>query len=118
MLILLIDTSRPQAAVVLAGDGKVLANAYLEADRTLGKNLLKGVEEVLMKADKTLENVDRVAAHEGPGGYSALRLGVVTAMALAQALGKELVAVSGGSAEENIKQAEARRAVGAIALKY
>jgi tRNA threonylcarbamoyladenosine biosynthesis protein TsaB len=56
--------------------------------------LLALVEEALERAGASWDDVDRIAAGIGPGGFTGLRHGIATARALAQARDLPLVGVS------------------------
>ncbi len=100
MLLLLIDTSRPRARVVLARGTTVIAQRTWEIGRDLGTRLLQEIDAVLQEGGVVLDQIDRIAVHQGPGSFSALRMGVVTATMLAHASGVVLVAVYGHSVED------------------
>jgi tRNA threonylcarbamoyladenosine biosynthesis protein TsaB len=97
-VILGIDTSTPAtAAAVWAPDGPAVER---RDDPPPGvrpghaARLLVLVEAALTEAGATWEDIERIAAGVGPGGFTGLRLGIATARALAQARGLPLVGVS------------------------
>jgi tRNA threonylcarbamoyladenosine biosynthesis protein TsaB len=97
-VILGIDTSTPStAAAVWAPGGPAVER---RDDPPAGERpghaarLLGLVEAALEDAGATWEDVERIAAGVGPGGFTGLRLGIATARALAQARGLPLVGVS------------------------
>jgi tRNA threonylcarbamoyladenosine biosynthesis protein TsaB len=97
-VILGIDTSTPAtAAAVWAPDGPAVER---RDDPPPGERpghaarLLVLVEAAFDDAGATWEDIERIAAGVGPGGFTGLRLGIATARALAQARGLPLVGVS------------------------
>lgn len=105
MNILLIDTSKRQAQVGCIKDGEVIAQRSWESTHQLGIDLLQQIDELAGEVEGFLPNVDRVAVHRGPGHFSALRAGIVTATMLAEAWGAELVAVASSTADSQIEEA-------------
>ncbi len=63
------------------------------ASRNHVENITYVVEEALLKANKTLEDIDFIAVTYGPGLVGALLVGLSTAKAMAYALKKPLVGV-------------------------
>jgi tRNA threonylcarbamoyladenosine biosynthesis protein TsaB len=53
------------------------------------------IRSVLSQAKLSLEQLNAIAVNEGPGSYTALRIGVVTAKGLSYALDKPLILVPG-----------------------
>lgn len=91
MFVLAIDTSSPSvlAAVVASTDGGVeltAARAPL-APRGHGELLTPSIEGVLDDGGLTPGELDAIVVGTGPGPYTGLRVGLVTAAALAHALG-------------------------------
>jgi tRNA threonylcarbamoyladenosine biosynthesis protein TsaB len=97
-VILGLDTSTPSTAVaVWAPDGPAVE---CRDDPPAGERpghasrLLVLVEAALAEAGASWDDVKRIAAGVGPGGFTGLRLGIATARALAQARDLPLVGVS------------------------
>lgn len=99
MTILLIDTSQPVATVSLVRDKKIVKRSQWRADRALGNQLLAAIDSVLKEQGLALEEVDRIGVIKGPGHYSAIRTGIVTATMLAAAKKVPLVAIPAGYGE-------------------
>lgn len=97
-MILGLDTSTSAtAAAVWAPDGPAVERRDDPApgDRPAhAARLLVLVEAALTDAGATWDDIDRIAAGVGPGGFTGLRLGIATARALAQARNLPLVGVS------------------------
>jgi tRNA threonylcarbamoyladenosine biosynthesis protein TsaB len=89
VLILAFDTATHVATVALVRDGEVLGERASRAAR-----VLKDVEELLREAELGSEDVEAVVVGTGPGSYTGLRMGLVTARTLAVSLGVPVAGVS------------------------
>ena len=86
MLLLAFDTATPAVTVALRGDEGVLAE-HTEIDaRRHGELLAPGIEKVLADAGCSRTDLTGVAVGVGPGPFTGLRVGLMTARALADAL--------------------------------
>jgi tRNA threonylcarbamoyl adenosine modification protein YeaZ len=87
VLLLAFDTSTPAVTVaVLAGVDVVGASCAVDARRH-GELLAPGIAAALSAAGVTLREIDVVACGNGPGPFTGLRVGLVTARTLAHARG-------------------------------
>jgi tRNA threonylcarbamoyladenosine biosynthesis protein TsaB len=89
VLILAFDTATDVATVALVRDGEVLGERRSRAAR-----VLKDVEELLRDAGVAADDIDAIAVGTGPGSYTGLRIGLVTARTLAVSLGVPVAGVS------------------------
>lgn len=89
MLTLAFDTATDVATVALVRDDEVLGERASRAAR-----VLKDVEELLREAGLEPGDVDGIAVGTGPGSYTGLRMGLVTARTLAVSLGVPVAGVS------------------------
>ena len=89
MLILAFDTATEVATVALVRDGELLGERASRAVR-----VLRDVEELLTEAGLAADDVDAIAVGTGPGSYTGLRMGLVTARTLAVSLGVPVAGVS------------------------
>ncbi len=99
MNVLGIDTSTPASAVcVVREDGECFehepAAAALEQAPAHSRDLLAAVAHCLDRAGLAYPDIGAVAVGTGPGAFTGLRIGVVTARALARAHGAQLRPVS------------------------
>jgi tRNA threonylcarbamoyladenosine biosynthesis protein TsaB len=89
-----LDTATPSPALAIVTDGDVRAALSLAPTLAGGRRVMECVHEILMESNVSLDEVDRVVVGVGPGGFTGLRIGIATAMGLAQALGVPAVGAS------------------------
>ncbi|WP_371497536.1 tRNA (adenosine(37)-N6)-threonylcarbamoyltransferase complex dimerization subunit type 1 TsaB [Kitasatospora sp. NBC_00374] len=87
MLLLAFDTATPAVTAAVHDGDTVLAESYQVDARRHGELLLPTIEEVLRKAGVDKSRLTDLAVGVGPGPYTGLRVGLVTAAALGHALG-------------------------------
>ena len=87
MLLLAFDTATPAVTVALWGDGRVLAGRTTVDARRQGELLAAAIAGVLAEARADRRDLTAVAAGAGPGPYTGLRAGLVTARVLGAVLG-------------------------------
>ena len=107
MLVLALDTATPYPALALAGE-RFEGESRLPPGRPASEVLLSTISGLLARAGARLEDVSRIAALDGPGSFTGIRVGLATAWGLARSLGVPLETV--GSLEA---LAETGRNVGA-----
>jgi tRNA threonylcarbamoyladenosine biosynthesis protein TsaB len=86
MLLLAIDTSTSAITVALIAEGEAAAATVLDA-RGHTEHLAPLIAEVLASSDHTAADVTDVAVGTGPGPFTGLRVGIVTALVFAHARG-------------------------------
>ncbi len=91
---LAIDTSTRYAGVCLSQDGRVLVSRSWYSRQNHTVELLPAVEDLLKEAGATIGELDCVIVAIGPGGFSALRVGLSTAKGLCTGLNIPLVALN------------------------
>ncbi|WP_432752863.1 tRNA (adenosine(37)-N6)-threonylcarbamoyltransferase complex dimerization subunit type 1 TsaB [Streptomyces sp. JL2001] len=87
MLLLAMDTATPAVTVALHDGESVLAEARQVDARRHGELLLPAVDRVTKEAGRALGEVTGLVVGVGPGPYTGLRVGLVTAATFASALG-------------------------------
>jgi tRNA threonylcarbamoyl adenosine modification protein YeaZ len=87
VLVLAFDTSTPTVSVALAEDSRVLSERNVHAANRHGELLMPLIHEVLVEGGVTAADLAAVAVGLGPGPFTGLRVGIVTAAALSDALG-------------------------------
>jgi tRNA threonylcarbamoyl adenosine modification protein YeaZ len=86
-VLLALDTSTPLVSVALAQDGEVLTAATSERPMQHGEQLAPMISRALAEVGALRQDVTAVAVGVGPGPYTGLRVGIVTARTFALALG-------------------------------
>ncbi len=84
--LLVLDTASPVVSVAIGTPESVAAVRTLELRRS-SELLLRAVEEALEEAGLTLRELGGVAALQGPGSFTGLRIGLATVLGWHQALG-------------------------------
>ena len=93
--ILAFDTATRHCAVVLAREGRVIAQRVEESERfSHAEKLNLFIAAVLDDADVRSRDLAAVAVGIGPGSYTGLRIGVSAAKGLCFALGLPLIGLS------------------------
>ena len=93
MLLLALDTATPAMTVALHDGSRVLAGQTTVSSRRHGELLAAMIEQVLAAGGATRTDLEAIAAGTGPGPYTGLRAGLVTARVLASALGIPVMGV-------------------------
>jgi tRNA threonylcarbamoyl adenosine modification protein YeaZ len=86
-LLLALDTATPAVTVALHDGDRVVAELTTIDARRQGELLAAAIEKVLAAAGATVRDVSVIAAGVGPGPYTGLRTGLVTAKVLGSTLG-------------------------------
>jgi tRNA threonylcarbamoyladenosine biosynthesis protein TsaB len=94
-LILGIDTSTSILDVaIFNSNGNLLANETSDEEKTHSQRAMIAVDNVLKKANKTINDISVFAACTGAGSYTGVRIGVSIAKGLALATGGEYKTIS------------------------
>lgn len=86
MLLLAFDTATPAVTAALHDGERILAESTTVDPRRHGELLLPAIDRVLRLAGRTRAELTAVVVGTGPGPYTGLRVGLVTAAALSDAL--------------------------------
>ena len=90
---LAIDTSTRFASVGLSRQGESVAELTWRSDRNHSVELVPSIKTLLERAGSGVNRIEAIYIAAGPGGFSALRVGMSAAKAMAVSLGVPLVAV-------------------------
>lgn len=89
---LVINTASEMAHIVLLSDEKRVGEKVWDNNPRVGVEVLIALEELLVEADMSGRDLNRIGVHVGPSRwYSSLRAGVTAASVLSFALAIELV---------------------------
>jgi tRNA threonylcarbamoyladenosine biosynthesis protein TsaB len=97
MNVLALDTclGAASAAVRWRGpDGWLLRDSYLPLSAHHAERLFPRIADAMEGAGLAFSSLDRIAVTAGPGGFTAVRVGISAARALALATGKPVVAAT------------------------
>jgi tRNA threonylcarbamoyl adenosine modification protein YeaZ len=87
VLLLAFDTATPAVTAALHDGERVLAESTVVDARRHGELLIPAVERVVATAGRDLAEVTGVVVGVGPGPYTGLRVGLVTAAVFGDSLG-------------------------------
>lgn len=93
MLILGIESATARVGCAIGGHEGVLASAHSARPRRHAESLAPQIEFITGQAGVKLSEIGVVAVDVGPGLYTGLRVGITTAMALAQTLRIPMIGV-------------------------
>jgi tRNA threonylcarbamoyladenosine biosynthesis protein TsaB len=91
--LLLLETSGRSGQVALAEGESVLSTRRLDESRNHARDLAPAVADLLTSAGWKPRDVSAVVVSRGPGSYTGLRVGVMSAKAFAYAAGCALLAI-------------------------
>lgn len=92
-MLLALDTATPAVTVALADGDRVLAQRSTVDGRRHGELLAPAISSVLDEAGVDRRSVTRIAVGVGPGPFTGLRVGLVTARTLGAVLAIPVVGV-------------------------
>jgi len=93
MRILAIDTSTMAGGVALMELNRVLCDLRVDVRTSHAPRLLSLIHQALALASVPLESIDLLAASQGPGSFTGIRIGLATLMGLGQALNRAVFGV-------------------------
>lgn len=94
-MILCIETSTDICSVSIVSEGKVVACKESESDFSHSRVLTRFIEDVLAEAGlDSMHGLEAVAISEGPGSYTALRIGASVAKGICFACDIPLIAIN------------------------
>ncbi len=93
--ILALDTSTVRGSIALTEGSVVLAELRLASLETHAARLLRSIEFLLDSLGWHLREIGLIAAGRGPGSFTGIRIGLATALGMAQTLRVPFAGVSG-----------------------
>ncbi len=84
MWLLAVDTTTKIASVALARDGEVIARVAPPSDEQHSVQLFRNIEQAAREAGVALRDIDVYAVANGPGAFTALRIGLTVVKGLAE----------------------------------
>src|SRR5688572_21669057 len=93
-MILAMETGGDLASLALLDGVEVVAERAFRHRMSLSRDLMPALDELRARAGAGWDDVQAVAVGLGPGSYTGLRIGVVTAKALAWASNRPLLGIS------------------------
>jgi tRNA threonylcarbamoyladenosine biosynthesis protein TsaB len=91
---LVLETSHRAASVALAVGDTIVGEKMLDDQRRHARDLAPALQELLKAHDWRLRDVHGVIVSRGPGSYTGLRVGLMSAKMLAYATGCPLLAIA------------------------
>ncbi|MBC7352304.1 MAG: tRNA (adenosine(37)-N6)-threonylcarbamoyltransferase complex dimerization subunit type 1 TsaB [Thermogutta sp.] len=94
MNILAIETTAVPGSVAVAADGTLLAELRLPESPRAAASLAPTLRDLLQKVDWHPKDVNLVGVTVGPGQFTSVRIGVVSAKTFAYAVGAEILGLN------------------------
>ncbi len=91
--VLALDTSSIVASVAVMNDDILLGEYTLNHNKTHSQKLVPMIQELLSSLELEPSDIDVFAVSKGPGSFTGLRIGIVTAKTLAYSLDKPVIGV-------------------------
>ncbi len=87
------DTATPAPSLAIV-QGSEVVERQIAAQVGAGRRVAEEIHALLVSAGLTIDDVDRIVVGVGPGGFTGIRIGISTALGLAQARGLPVVGAS------------------------
>lgn len=94
MLVLGIEAATSVAGVALCENQNIIAERFVNNQRTHSVNLLPMIKAVFQDAGVSPQSLEGIAVSNGPGSFTGLRIGMSTAKTLAQVWDLPIVGIS------------------------
>lgn len=94
MKILAIDTSTTHSSCSVMEDDYVVGDFSISQSMSHNEILINMIDEMLLKLNISINDIDLFVAVTGPGSFTGIRIGVTTIKALAFATNKPIVSVN------------------------
>lgn len=94
-MILIINTAdEGYIEIALVESGELVSNERVDGKYHQSEKLLTTIVNTLGQLGKTISDIKGISVVSGPGGFTAIRVGVATANALAYAMGIPVIGIS------------------------
>lgn len=94
MICLSLDTTTDIASIALTDDTHLLAEYSFSHHRDLSCRLIPNIKTMLKDCGLGMRDIRAIGVSTGPGSFTGLRIGVVTAKSLAQVLNVQIAGIS------------------------
>jgi len=92
--LLAIDTTSESGSIALAEGDRIIEEVALHSPDGFAHVLFPEIEALLARHNLKITDIERFAAAAGPGSFTGVRVGLTAAKGLAEATGRQVVAVS------------------------
>jgi tRNA threonylcarbamoyladenosine biosynthesis protein TsaB len=92
--ILAIDTTSELGSIAIADDERAIEEVVLESGDGFAHVLFGEIENLLARNNLRLADIDGFASASGPGTFTGVRVGLTAVKGLAEAMSRQVVAVS------------------------
>ena len=97
----MLDSSEPVCKISIL-DGDNTYNDVWQADRTLAKDLLSRLQQMLSRYNKSWSDVTALGVFEGPGSFTGLRIGLTVMNTIAASQSIPIVGAKGDNWREEV----------------
>lgn len=94
MIVLSVDTSTQNACAAVMSHNGLIAEYTISNKKTHSQNIMPMIDDMMKKADLTMDMIDAFAVTVGPGSFTGLRIGMATVKTFSQVKKKPIVGVS------------------------
>lgn len=92
-MILGIETVTKIGSLVIVEDAKILGQITIDTQLRHTANLISSLDNLLKSIGVGISNIDAISVDIGPGSFTGIRVGIATAMGLAQPDNKLLIGI-------------------------
>lgn len=93
-LLLHIETATKVCSVALSENDKILLCKETNIENSHSSILTTYIQDIIIEAGKSFNDIDAVSVSKGPGSYTGLRIGVSAAKGICFAIDKPLISVN------------------------
>ncbi len=94
MKILSIDTSSSLCSVALLEDNQPIDELIIDDNKTHSQNLMPLIQNLFVKLNIGLSEINLIACNKGPGSFTGIRIGIATAKAIAEVANIPTIGIS------------------------